>query len=70
MIKIKPGKYLHYKGKYYRVIGVGRHSETLEELVFYQKLDDGSWWIRPVKMFTELITIGGHKIPRFKYVEE
>lgn len=71
---IKPGIYLHYKNKKYRVIGVARHSETLEELVIYQQLyesDDfpkGTFWVRPEKMFLEKAVIDGKKVPRFKYL--
>lgn len=67
-MQVKPGIYLHYKGGYYRVVGVGRHSETLEEMVIYQHVDNDSWWVRPVKMFAESVVKNGVKIPRFKYV--
>lgn len=76
MSKIKLGKYIHYKNLLVRVIGVGRHSETLEELVFYEKLENfgkykkGSLWARPLKMFKEKVTVKGKKVPRFKYVKE
>lgn len=70
MEKVKLGKYLHYKNKYYQVIGVGKHSETLEELVFYIKLDNHTLWVRPIKMFTESVVVDGKEIPRFKFVEK
>lgn len=67
--KIKRGIYEHYKKKYYEVLDVARHSETLEEMVFYRMLtDDFSLWVRPLAMFVEDIEIEGKKIPRFKFV--
>ena len=74
MSSIKPGKYLHYKGKKYQVIGMAHHSETLEELVVYQQLysskkfSKGTFWVRPLAMFKETVEISGQKIPRFKYL--
>jgi len=66
---LKLGKYLHYKGKEYEVIGIGKHSETLEDLVIYKKLyDDGGLWVRSLKMFLEEVEIDGKKVPRFKYL--
>jgi hypothetical protein len=63
------GKYKHYKGKDYQVIGIATHSETLEKLVVYQKLyDDYSLWIRPLAMFIENVEVNGETIPRFKWV--
>ena len=73
MSNIKPGKYRHYSGKEYRVIGIAKHSETLEEFVVYEALYDNpesKLWIRPLKMFTEDVKINGKKIKRFKYLEE
>jgi hypothetical protein len=73
-MEVKLGKYKHYKGKFYEVIGVARHSETLEELAIYRALYDdkkygkNALWARPKKMFQENVTIGGRKVPRFKYV--
>lgn len=64
-----PGRYRHYKGKDYRVLGVSRHSETLEELVVYQLLyGDHGLWVRPRAMFLETIEINGVTQPRFAYV--
>ena len=74
MDDIKPGRYKHYKGKYYEVIGVANHSETLEKLVVYKALyktgdfAEGSLWVRPLKMFLEKITINDKEMPRFEYV--
>jgi hypothetical protein len=70
-MKIKLGKYEHYKGKQYEVIGIARHSETLEELVIYKALyqtEGENLWVRPHNMFTEDVVVGGKKMPRFKYL--
>lgn len=64
---MKLGLYRHYKGKVYRVIGVAKHSETLEELVVYH--DKKSWWVRPKRMFLEKVIVNGKKVPRFKFLE-
>lgn len=67
---LQPGKYQHYKGKEYEVIGVARHSETLEELVVYKALyqpEGENLWVRPLKMFTEILTIEGKEVPRFRF---
>lgn len=75
MEDLKLGKYQHYKGKFYEVIGIARHSETLEELVVYRALyesadyGNNSLWVRPKPMFMENVIIDGKKIPRFKYAE-
>jgi len=69
--QIKLGKYQHYKGKRYQVIGIAKHSETLEELVFYKGLyGDNQIWVRPVKMFLEKVEVNGEKVPRFRYIGE
>lgn len=68
---IKLGKYKHYKGNSYEVIGVARHSETMEDLVVYRALyGELGLWVRPLKMFTEDVEIDGKKIPRFEYIGE
>ena len=63
---IKLGKYKHFKGMEVEVIGVAKHSETLEELVIYRH--DGELWARPVKMFEETVEVDGKKIPRFQFI--
>jgi hypothetical protein len=65
---IHPGRYRHYKGNDYQVIGIARHSETDEELVVYRKLyDDGSLWVRPLAMFIEDVMVDGRTAPRFEW---
>ncbi len=67
----QPGLYRHYKGRDYRVLGLARHSETLEPLVVYQALyGEHGLWVRPVAMFTEMIEHGGKRLPRFAAVSE
>ena len=67
---LKLGKYRHYKGKEYEVIGTAKHSETLEELVVYKALyGERQIWVRPLSMFLEEVEIDGNKIPRFSPVE-
>ena len=71
MTTIRMGRYRHYKGKEYTVIGVARHSETEEELVVYrQEYGDRSLWVRPRKMFEETVEIEGRTVPRFQYLGE
>lgn len=65
---IKPGVYRHFKGGLYEVVGVAKHSETLEEYVVYLMLKDNSLWVRPAKMFLENITRNGKTMPRFQKV--
>ena len=75
MEELKLGKYQHYKGKYYEVIGIAKHSETLEGLVIYKALYNSEefgknvLWARPKKMFLETINIDGKEIPRFKFIK-
>lgn len=64
------GKYKHYKGNEYEVIGVARHSETLENMVVYKALyGDGGIWVRPYEMFFENVTVNGVSVPRFKKID-
>ncbi len=71
---MKVGIYKHYKDIMVRVIGVAFHSETLEELVIYEKLEDhnefkkGSLWARPKSMFLETVEVNGKKVRRFEFI--
>lgn len=70
-MKFKLGIYQHYKGNKYLVIGVAKHSETLEELVCYITLydnEESKIWVRPLAMFTEEVEIDGTKKPRFTFL--
>lgn len=61
------GRYRHYKGGEYEVIGVARHSETLAPLVVYRPLyNDSGWWVRPFEMFTGTLLVDGVQRPRFE----
>ena len=63
------GDYEHYKGYKYKALFVGRHSETLEEMVIYQgQYKDKPIWTRPLKMFIGEVDVNGKKVPRFKYI--
>ena len=70
MNELRPGRYRHYKGNYYEVIGVARHSETEEELVVYRPLYAASWplWVRPKAMFLESVVVDGRAVARFERV--
>ena len=66
---LKLGKYRHYKGHEYEVLGIAKHSETLEELVVYREVHgEHNLWVRPLKMFIEEVNVDGKKIPRFEYL--
>ncbi len=70
----KPGRYQHYKGDFYRVIGTARHSETHELLAVYRalynskKFGNKALWARPLKMFLGKVKADGKTVPRFRYV--
>jgi len=66
---LKLGRYKHYKGKSYEVIGIAKHSETRKKLVVYQALyGKHNLWARPLKKFLEKVEVEGKKMPRFEYV--
>lgn len=68
---IRPGRYQHYKGQDYEVIGIAKHSETEEELVVYRCLyGDHSLWVRPLSMFRENVTVAGEQVPRFARIDK
>ena len=65
-VVIPPGRYRHYKGNEYEVIGIAQHSETLEPMVVYRPLyGEGGLWVRPASMFAENVIIDGKTQPRF-----
>ena len=66
-MKVKLGKYKHFKGPEYEVIGLAHHSETLEEFVVYYD-SKKQLWARPAKIFNEEVEIDGVMVPRFKYI--
>jgi len=67
---IAPGRYCHFKGNEYEVIGVARSSETLEPFVVYRALyGEGGLWIRPLAKFAETVERDGRTVPRFERVE-
>jgi hypothetical protein len=74
MAPIKPGRYQHFKGNFYEVLGVGRNSETKEEVVIYKALYESkeygknALWVRPKTHFQEVVSHNGKLIPRFKFV--
>lgn len=68
---ILPGRYRHYKGRQYTVLGVAKHSETEEPLVVYrQEYPPFELWVRPAEMFAESVTIDGHIVPRFEKIAD
>jgi len=75
MEEIKKGKYRHYKGQMYKVLGTGKHSTTGEDLVIYQalyyseKYGDNALWVRPKKEFLEELEIDNKKLKRFEKID-
>lgn len=68
-MSLQMGKYRHYKGGEYDVIGVARHSETEEEMVVYRpQYGERGLWVRPLGMFIETVTVDGKEVPRFDYI--
>ena len=67
---IENGKYRHYKGNEYEVIGTAIHSETLEELVIYRPLyGEEKLWVRPLSMWNEVVTVNGEEMLRFTKID-
>lgn len=66
---LRPGRYRHFKGREYEVLGIARHSETEEELVVYRALyGDFGLWVRPVSMWNETVERDGKISRRFTYI--
>ncbi len=64
------GTYRHYKGNTYKVIGIAKHSETLEELVVYQALyGEGQIWVRPKEIFFDTVDVNGERKSRFEKIK-
>ena len=71
MAEIKQGRYRHFKGNEYRVLGMARHRETMEEMVVYQALyGEQGIWVRPAHMWNETVERDGYCGPRFAYIGE
>ena len=81
--QIKKGKYQHYKGNFYEVMGTAKHSETRELMVVYkalyqteaclpegQRRQGENLWVRPLKMFLETVETAGKVVPRFTFINE
>ena len=69
MEDIKKGRWRHFKGNEYEVLGVAKHSETLQPMVVYRALyGEGGLWVRPAAMWTERVTRDGYDGPRFTYI--
>jgi hypothetical protein len=67
LLEIPPGRYRHYKGGEYEVIGTARHSETLEPMTLYRALyGERGLWVRPAAMFAETVEVDG--LPRLRFV--
>jgi hypothetical protein len=75
-MKLELGTYRHYKGRDYEVIGIAKHTETLEDVVIYRGLynseefGDNALWVRPLAMFLEEVEIDGKTVRRFEKIEE
>lgn len=70
-MELKPGKYRHFKGGEYELMGVAKHSETLEPMVVYRALyGEGGLWVRPAAMWTEWVEKENYQGPRFQYIGE
>ena len=68
-MELKTGRYRHFKGGEYELIGLARHSETLEDMVVYRALyGEGGLWVRPAAMWTEEVEREGKRFPRFTYI--
>ncbi len=71
MDEIKLGKYRHFKGNEYEVIGIAKHSETLEPMIIYKALyGEGGYWVRPASMWNETVERDGITYKRFTFIGE
>lgn len=69
--ELKPGKYRHFKGGEYELLGVATHSETLEPMVIYRALyGNENLWVRPAAMWNEIVKKGHYCGPRFQLIED
>lgn len=69
-MEIKLGRYRHFKGNEYEVVGIARHSETMEEMVVYRALyGEQGLWVRPAAMWNEWVEREDYSGPRFIYIE-
>jgi hypothetical protein len=67
----KKGRYRHYKGNEYELIGIANHSETLEKMVVYRALyGEGALWVRQLSMWSESVEVNGKSVLRFTYIGE
>ena len=70
MKELKPGIYRHFKGNLYELVGIAKHSETLEPMVVYRALyGEGGLWVRPAHMWNEQVERDDYKGPRFIFVK-
>ncbi len=70
-MQVEPGRYRHFKGGEYQVLGTARHSETLEPMVVYRPLyGDGALWVRPAAMWNQWVDREGYSGPRFLPMKE
>ena len=71
MEELKPGIYRHFKGNLYELVDIAKHSETLEEMVVYKALyGEGEIWVRPAKMWNELVFVDNKQVKRFELVNQ
>ncbi|MBQ8075858.1 MAG: DUF1653 domain-containing protein [Oscillospiraceae bacterium] len=69
--RIPNGRYRHFKGNFYEVIGIARHSETEEPMVVYRALyGEGGIWVRPAEMWVETVERDGKTFQRFEKITE
>ena len=70
-LAVRPGRYRHFKGGEYEVIGIARDSETEQEMVVYRALyGERGLWVRPLRMFTEVVERDGQRMRRFEFIGE